>query len=139
MFSHQINLINEMERDQLTSLLNRKSFNSYYESSLTKASSNASSNFRLAMLDIDHFKKVNDTYGHLFGDEVLLHFSQLIKRNFRFKDIPFRFGGEEFIVLLEIKDGDHTITPLERFRKAVESYRFPGVGHVTVSIGHTLC
>ena len=87
----------------------------------------------------DHFKRVNDTYGHLYGDEVLLHFSRLMEQNFRYKDIPFRFGGEEFVLLLETSGIDDVQPVLDRFRKVVESYDFPGVGKVTVSIGYTKC
>ncbi|MBF0161166.1 MAG: GGDEF domain-containing protein [Magnetococcales bacterium] len=89
----------------------------------------------LALLDIDHFKKVNDTYGHLMGDEVLVLFARIMTECFRDKDTTFRFGGEEFVVLL------HDISPamaevaLNRFRIAVASYTFSQVGQVTVSIG----
>lgn len=138
-FVHQVNLVDDMERDQLTSLLNRKSFNVYYQSQLDRLASKSDSLLWLAVMDIDHFKRVNDTYGHLYGDEVLLHFSRLMEQNFRYKDIPFRFGGEEFVLLLETSGIDDVQPVLDRFRKVVESYDFPGVGKVTVSIGYTKC
>jgi len=139
MFSNQINLIDQMERDQLTHLLNRKTFNIYYQSMSQKVMPDNQPPMCLAVLDIDHFKRVNDTYGHLFGDEVLLHFSQLITRNFRYNDIPFRFGGEEFVVLIDVGEADKARIALERFRQAIENYDFPGVGKVTVSIGFVEC
>ncbi|MBF0459878.1 MAG: diguanylate cyclase [Magnetococcales bacterium] len=89
----------------------------------------------LAMLDIDHFKKVNDTYGHLMGDEVLVLFARIMTECFRDKDATFRFGGEEFVVLLNDISPETAEVVLNRFRKAVESYAFPQVGRVTVSIG----
>ncbi|MEO5330922.1 MAG: diguanylate cyclase [Magnetococcus sp. YQC-5] len=89
----------------------------------------------LAIFDIDHFKKVNDTYGHMMGDEVLVLFARMITECFRDKDSSFRFGGEEFVVLLNDISPDAAEMVLNRFRKAIESYAFPQVGQVTVSIG----
>ncbi|MBF0293652.1 MAG: diguanylate cyclase [Magnetococcales bacterium] len=89
----------------------------------------------LAIFDIDHFKKVNDNHGHLIGDEVLVLFARKMTECFRERDATFRFGGEEFVVLL------HDVTPevaevvLNRFRQSIASYPFPQVGQVTVSIG----
>jgi len=91
----------------------------------------------LGAMDIDHFKRVNDTYGHLYGDEVLLHFAQLMERHFRYTDFLFRFGGEEFIVLLTNTDATGARRALERFRQIVSEFDFPSVGQVTVSIGFT--
>lgn len=139
LYLNQANLVDQMERDQLTKLLNRKSFDTYYDYILSSTETKAEMDVWLGVLDIDHFKRVNDTYGHLYGDEVLLHFSQLIERNFRYSDIPFRFGGEEFVVLLETDKADFAKSALNRFRVVVEGYDFPGVGQVTVSIGFMKC
>ena len=88
------------------------------------------------MLDLDHFKRVNDDFGHLYGDEILVHFANLMRTTFRSADQLYRFGGEEFVVIFGVepreRGGEAT---LERFRRAVEAHRFPGVGKVTVSIG----
>ncbi|MBF0138301.1 MAG: diguanylate cyclase [Magnetococcus sp. DMHC-1] len=89
----------------------------------------------LAIFDIDHFKKVNDTYGHLIGDEVLVLFARIITECFRDKDASFRFGGEEFVVLLNDISAEIAEKVLNRFRLAIEAYSFPQVGRVTVSIG----
>jgi len=89
----------------------------------------------ICMLDIDFFKRVNDDYGHLYGDEVLLLFSSLMKKIFRENDFLYRYGGEEFIVLLGTSTLEDSIIALERFRREVEAYTFPQVGNITVSIG----
>lgn len=136
-------LLDDNERDTLTGLLNRKTF----DGRMTKiqedivnqrqhtAGKDAPAHYCLAALDIDHFKHVNDTFGHIFGDEVLLLFSNIMKKTFREDDLLFRFGGEEFVVLLANSDIAKAHIALERFRVAVENNIFPQVGKVTVSIG----
>jgi diguanylate cyclase (GGDEF)-like protein len=91
----------------------------------------------LALVDIDRFKAINDGYGHLFGDEVLLLVSRLMQRTFRGADYLFRFGGEEFVIMLEHASQEGARIALERLRQAVELYEFPQVGRVTISIGNT--
>ncbi len=91
----------------------------------------------IAILDIDHFKRVNDDFGHLYGDEVLLTFSQLMGKCFRYNDFLFRFGGEEFVVILNLVSQRMAMTIFNRFREAVANYHFPTVGRITVSIGLT--
>ncbi|MHB1333562.1 MAG: GGDEF domain-containing protein [Sulfuriferula sp.] len=140
-YQNYLQLINDNEHDTLTGLLNRKTFDERIFSVMSARSSGRrvsdvkETQYCLAILDIDHFKKVNDQFGHLYGDEVLLLFAQIMTRTFRDDDQLFRYGGEEFVVVL--KDVDLTIglTVLERFRKAVESYRFPQVGAITASVG----
>lgn len=135
-------LLNDNQRDHLTGLLNRKSFD---DKVMKMILSLGSANQRhadkvcycLAVLDIDHFKRVNDTYGHLMGDEVLLHFSQCMNETFREYDLLFRVGGEEFVVVLRNVDAARAEAVLERFRKVVETHYFPQVGQITASIGMT--
>ena len=91
----------------------------------------------LAVLDIDHFKQVNDRFGHLYGDEILIHFAQLMRSTFRAGDMLYRFGGEEFVVVFAVKRVEDGKEALERFRRAVEAYDFPRIGKITVSIGFT--
>jgi diguanylate cyclase (GGDEF)-like protein len=91
----------------------------------------------MGALDIDHFKRVNDTYGHLMGDEVLLRFAQNMQQHFRYTDFLFRFGGEEFIVLLTNTNAQGARQAFERFRSVISNFDFPSVGRVTVSIGYT--
>jgi diguanylate cyclase (GGDEF)-like protein len=89
------------------------------------------------VVDIDHFKRVNDVHGHLFGDEVLLLVSRLMHDTFRSTDQLFRFGGEEFVIVLDAGSAEAAQAAFERFRAAVAQHRFPQVGTVTVSLGYT--
>ena len=93
------------------------------------------SSYWLAMIDIDHFKRVNDTYGHLIGDEVLLLLARLMRACFRFHDQLYRFGGEEFVVLMRCNGEAEAALALERLRTSTASHLFPQVGHITISIG----
>lgn len=132
--------------DPLTGLRNRQSFNTVIDKIFFSMQSTVRSTNRrqddtylqggfLAILDIDHFKRVNDAYGHLMGDEVLILFARHLKECFRTKDAAFRFGGEEFVVLLYAISEEVAQMALDRFRHMIESFDFPQVGRVTVSIG----
>lgn len=131
------------ERDVLTKLPNRQSLDArllqvcehYSEYQVINVKEEKSS--WIAILDIDHFKRVNDNFGHLYGDEVLLTFSQLMGKCFRYNDFLFRFGGEEFVVILNLASRETAIAAFNRFREAIANYNFPTVGRVTVSIGLT--
>lgn len=138
-------LISDNEHDTLTGLLNRKTF----ENKITKVFSamlsqhdrqndQAESHYFLAIFDIDHFKRVNDDFGHLIGDEVLLLFSQLMTKSFREKDLLFRFGGEEFVAVFECQSVDDMERALNRFRETVSQFSFPQVGNVHISAGFTV-
>jgi len=91
------------------------------------------------MLDIDDFKKYNDTYGHLEGDKVLVRFAEIIQECLRQSDSAYRYGGEEFAVILPVTTGEQGVTAAERVRSALRNEVFvPGSGgniQVTVSIG----
>jgi diguanylate cyclase (GGDEF)-like protein len=91
----------------------------------------------IGVIDIDHFKRVNDRFGHLIGDEVLLLLSRLMGRSFRIHDRLYRFGGEEFLVLMRCHGEDDAAQAFERFRSNTELFQFPQVGTVTVSVGFT--
>jgi diguanylate cyclase (GGDEF)-like protein len=75
----------------------------------------------LMMLDLDHFKNVNDTYGHPFGDKVLSKVSETIKKSLRPRDYFIRYGGEEFAVIVSCADVAHVLAMAERIRKSVEA------------------
>lgn len=135
LFGNQLRLIESRERDQLTGLLNRQAFTQTYLQMASTAAEQLGHELWLAILDIDHFKRVNDSYGHLLGDEVLLRFARVMESAFRYNDRLFRFGGEEFLVLMRTDEAGAGIA-LERFRAAVEAYDFPVVGRVTVSVGY---
>ena len=135
-------LLNDNQRDHLTGLLNRKSFDDRIMKIILSLSDTNKRNsdkvqYFLAVLDIDHFKRVNDSLGHLMGDEVLLHFSQCMNQTFREYDMLFRVGGEEFVVVLRNVDIDRASAIMERFRKVIETHYFPQVGQITCSIGVT--
>jgi len=89
------------------------------------------------MADIDRFKSINDSMGHLFGDEVLLILAQLMTDSFRENDLLFRYGGEEFAMVLMDITTEQAQQSLERFREKIASHDFPGIDQVTVSIGYT--
>ncbi len=95
----------------------------------------------LVMFDIDHFKPINDTYGHLTGDRILVDLAELLKRNLRKYDTAYRYGGEELVVILPDTSLVQALKLGERIRKKVESHRFRGEDgkriKVTVSAGVT--
>lgn len=147
-YANYLALLDYSELDTLTGLHNRKAFDDYFERLLNhqlEIKRSQPDNRRrvtpgsawLAILDIDHFKRINDTWGHLFGDETLLRFSRLLKKSFRSDDRLFRFGGEEFIVILRAEDHPGALWALERFRSQLAASEFPQVGVVTCSIGFT--
>jgi diguanylate cyclase (GGDEF)-like protein len=145
------NLLDYSERDSLTGLLNRKTFDENFSKMVSAspacaphASEDSSPERRqlaaaqsqwLAVVDIDHFKRVNDQFGHLYGDEVLILVANLLRSSFRVQDRVFRFGGEEFVVLLRSSTLDDARKAFERFRANIEAHDFPQLGTVTVSLG----
>lgn len=126
--------------DSLTGLHNRRWLEEMYTREINR--SNAG-NFRLSavMMDIDHFKRVNDTYGHLAGDQVLIAVAGAITYSLRPSDMPVRYGGEEFSVFLPGTSTENARIIAERLRKAVEKLRIPlpdgQVIPVTISLGFT--
>ena len=124
------------ETDPLTKLSNRRAFHSQLEGGLRRWVA-AGRPWFFAVLDIDHFKAINDQWGHLYGDEILVRFAQLLRDTMRAGDLLYRFGGEEFVLIYGTDQEDGGLKTLERFRNVVESFDFPGVGQVTVSIGFT--
>ncbi|OZB61937.1 MAG: GGDEF domain-containing protein [Lysobacterales bacterium 14-68-21] len=137
-YANYVGLLDESERDKLTALYNRRSFDRHLQRQLhgtRPREGEEGSQTWLAIMDIDHFKRINDTWGHLYGDEVILMIAQQMRASFRRGDALFRFGGEEFVVLLPAVDEAAALAALERFRGRVADHAFPQVGRVTVSIG----
>lgn len=154
-------LMDDSQRDQLTGLLNRKTFDDNIQRVLLRAQSYASERTEnerrrpnmmppeksqaveerfghwLGIIDIDFFKRINDTHGHLHGDEVLLLVAQLLRTTFRDTDLIYRFGGEEFVVVLTSADGPSSSSAFDRLREAVAARNFPQVGHISISFGAT--
>ena len=125
------------DHDELTGVLNRRRFMQLLEEERARAEREMGG-FCVAMLDIDHFKQVNDTHGHLVGDRVLQRFCEGIKPLLRSTDRFGRYGGEEFVVLLPVTAGDPAAVAAERMREGVAALAWddiaPGL-RVTASVG----
>lgn len=143
-----LSILDDSRRDGLTGLLNRRMFDQQFQRILNDMiddneempSSNrehlsGDDTVWLAMIDIDNFKNINDTFGHLYGDEVLILIARYLKETFREHDLVFRFGGEEFVVILQTPDKIKAVDALERLRRGIENHVFPQVGTVTASFG----
>jgi diguanylate cyclase len=132
----------QAKTDNLTELANRKAFFDELEE-LDRNGSLHSGNHSLLMLDIDNFKKVNDNYGHLFGDKVIKVVAKVLKNNTKGKDLPARFGGEEFIAFLPDTNRAGAMVVAEIIRKTIADARIINprnnqvISTVTVSIGFT--
>lgn len=147
-FTNYYELLDTSQRDQLTGLLNRYSLEMNLgrlwnllsarihdsESEDTRRGL-APQTYWLGMLDIDHFKSINDTYGHIIGDEMLILVTHLLESSFRQSDLIYRYGGEEFIAIIAANDLESATLAFERARKKIELFQFPQVGHVTISGG----
>ncbi len=155
LFRNCVALLDYSEIDTLTGLLNRKTFDEYLINILSHVANEGDAlsparrqpqrrqpgkqtqHHWLGVIDIDHFKPINDKFGHLIGDEVLILVANMMKSAFRSQDKLFRFGGEEFVVLLKPTDLDNARAIFERYRKTIDEHLFPQVEHVTVSTGFT--
>jgi len=122
--------------DSLTKLYNREYMKEYL-STKVKESKRYGFPLSVAMVDIDFFKKVNDTHGHLIGDCVLKELAALFKNNFRGSDIVARYGGEEIFVIMPFTDNNNACKKLQNFRELVEKHKFCDKKniHITISVG----
>ncbi|MFP2770227.1 diguanylate cyclase [Oceanisphaera sp. KMM 10153] len=122
------------QTDSLTHLPNRHGLNATLEKDLQRA---MRYHYPLAviMIDIDHFKQVNDQHGHLIGDKVLIRFGELLKMHLREADSICRWGGEEFLILCFDTDLEHSRQLAERLLTGIREHRFPGQEHITASAG----
>lgn len=149
-YRNYLSVLDESEHDTLTGLLNRGAFDKNLEKILLGKNTAAelvvlderrkplpNSMHWLAVVDVDHFKRINDQHGHLHGDEALMLLASIMRKVLRGSDKLFRFGGEEFVILLKPTDFENARKVFERLRAAVESYPFPQIGKITVSIGFT--
>lgn len=153
-YRNQRSLLDYSERDSLTGLLNRKTFDEKFSRLLSahaagairlgSGACHADSERRLidavpaqwlAVVDIDFFKRVNDQFGHVYGDEVLILVANLLRSSFRSQDLTFRFGGEEFVILLRSSSLEQAKMAFERFRANIEAHHFPRLGTVTITLG----
>ena len=123
--------------DALTHLYNRRYFENISEREFLRAV-RYKTPLTFAVIDIDFFKKINDTYGHQCGDMILKEIAYLINESFRKTDYVFRYGGEEFVVILTDTDENSALCPIERLREKVEKaeYNYDGqTVKVTISAG----
>lgn len=122
--------------DALTGLKNRMKLDEvlHHEINMAKRYSHC---FCIVLIDLDHFKKVNDTYGHIAGDEVLRAFSDMMKKSIRTTDTIGRWGGEEFLVICPSMDNEHGLLMAEKLRSVICSAEFPIVDSLTASFGVT--
>lgn len=133
-------LVEELEKyvnyDTLTHLLTRRSMGNYLQAAREQAETGQAT-FCIMMLDIDDFKKVNDTYGHDCGDEVLKSVAGIVSRGVRKKDSVFRWGGEEILILIQT-DEQRAVQIAEQIRKDIENNVVHYHGGVTISITTTI-
>jgi diguanylate cyclase (GGDEF)-like protein/hemerythrin-like metal-binding protein len=137
--NHEIQLAMEQleqaaSTDRLTGAWNRRHFEEVAQSEMALAN-RRSDPLALIMFDLDHFKRVNDTYGHGTGDMVLVSTAQTVRAQLRASDALIRWGGEEFLVMLPATGQEGTLALAEKLRSAVEAVSYPEVGQVTVSLG----
>ncbi|MFB9330179.1 GGDEF domain-containing protein [Paenibacillus aurantiacus] len=122
--------------DALTELYNHKTYHEYAEK-LAEQQQRSEFPLQVAMMDVDNFKQVNDTYGHWVGDIVLRRVAEIIRDHMEADDFAARYGGEEFIVLLTLKPLEQSLMVVEAIRRAVAEVKFEEMGgkSVTISIG----
>ncbi len=123
--------------DGLTGLYNRRYFQQTLDREFAR-SKRYKNPLSIALFDIDHFKNVNDTYGHQFGDKVIAEISKIIRNSLRKTDYVARYGGEEIVLILPETPIDQTKIPIERIRVKIQDYKFvyaEKIVHVTISCG----
>ena len=134
LFAHRNLLKRKSEHDPLTKILNRDSLDTFIHQAWKDALA-LKSPLTLLMVDIDHFKRVNDTLGHQVGDEVIIAVTEKISGTLRSRDGFGRYGGEEFVIVLPEIDKDTGMKIAERILGSIRSLAHPKAGEVTVSIG----
>jgi diguanylate cyclase (GGDEF)-like protein len=121
--------------DGLTGIFNRRYFEMRIAEELERAV-RFMGRMSVIMVDIDHFKRLNDEFGHLLGDEVLRGVSTILKQHLRKVDMVSRYGGEEFAIIIPETTGANALVVAEKLRRQIESHPFPGVPRpVTISCG----
>jgi polar amino acid transport system substrate-binding protein len=123
--------------DKLTNIYNRRKIEELLQNEINR-SERFHHSFGVAILDIDHFKKVNDTFGHQAGDKVLIELSKILRTQIRKTDFVGRFGGEEFVIICPESDIEGVYRVLESIRKEIENYDFKEMGQITASFGMSM-
>jgi len=120
--------------DSLTQIYNRLHFAHFLDAEIDKVKRYGGC-FSIIFFDLDHFKDVNDNYGHMVGDDVLEKITEIVSKANRSADIFARYGGEEFIILAPETNISGACIHAERLRRDIEEYDFPVAGHITSSFG----
>jgi diguanylate cyclase (GGDEF)-like protein len=144
-YAGHLQLLQHCSHDGLTGLYNRQFLDQFMSRFCANLTSSPSVDRRgeeqrhsyFALFDIDHFKQVNDNFGHSAGDSVLLELAHLMESSFRDNDFLFRYGGEEFAMVLVSVQQSIGWQILERFRERIASHHFKEVGPLSISIGFT--
>jgi diguanylate cyclase (GGDEF)-like protein len=150
-YDNYLSVLRDSQIDRLTGLLNRHTFDFQLEKALNLIRAaykdekqghhlrrrKDSGAFFVGEIDIDYFKRINDNFGHLYGDEVLLIIARILQSTFRKSDLIYRFGGEEFIVIVYVDNDAEAEMTFERLRRTIENHAFPQVEKITVSVGVT--
>ncbi|MBU1218053.1 diguanylate cyclase [bacterium] len=126
-------LTNYANRDYLTGLYNRRYFYEHMSEYMAEAKESAE-HFTVAVVDIDYFKKINDSYGHDTGDKVIVNLADILRSNLKHNDIIARFGGEEFCLVFKNKNMSQTIPVVERLRAEVQNTNIKIDAHTTITI-----
>ena len=134
LYANHWSLLRESEIDRHTQVLNRRALDARLQRMMRSIGDPALHTW-VAIIDLDHFKHINDQYGHLVGDEVLVKVASLLRQGSRQQDLVFRFGGEEFVVLLDRLDRAGVRAALDRLRRSIAAHRFATVGRLHVSMG----
>lgn len=138
MFAHIKSLSSQLKElaftDSLTKIYNRLHFAHFLDIEIDKAK-RYNGTFSIIFFDLDHFKEVNDNFGHAAGDEVLEQLTVIVSKANRNADIFARYGGEEFIILAPETDLSGALIHAERLRNDIEKFEFNTVGHITSSFG----
>jgi diguanylate cyclase (GGDEF)-like protein len=124
-------LTKKASTDRLTKLYNRHFLDTYLENQI-EAASFSNQQLSIIYIDIDHYKLINDTYGHAIGDHVLVIFSELVLKCIRKSDLVARYGGDEFIAVLPATNTETTYTIAERIRQTLEETNIPSIDGITV-------
>ena len=135
MRSQQHQLLELAIKDPLTGAGNRRALEEKLFDILEFKRRNEHIPAALIIIDLDEFKKVNDQYGHAVGDEILIHFVEIIEQRIRQTDRIYRFGGEEFVIVADNTDLENATILAEQLREAIDTSQFPAQLHITISLG----
>ncbi|MDD2358486.1 MAG: diguanylate cyclase [Thiovulaceae bacterium] len=122
--------------DKLTNVFNRRKIDESLRLEIQRAE-RYNKKLSLIIMDIDHFKYINDNFGHQIGDDVLIKVAEILQQSIRKIDVLGRFGGEEFLIICPQTEKEGVIIAAENIRKNIESYEFDTVQHITISLGLT--